>query len=47
MPVPGFRNIVVHEYVTLDLDRVVEAIDRLGPIEGFVEIVRRMESETE
>jgi uncharacterized protein YutE (UPF0331/DUF86 family) len=37
----------MHEYVTLDLEWVVEAINRLGRIEGFVEIVRRMESETE
>lgn len=42
---PGFRNVVIHEYVTLDLDRVVEAITRLDPIERFAEIVRRMESE--
>jgi uncharacterized protein YutE (UPF0331/DUF86 family) len=38
---------VIHEYVALDLDRVVEAINRLGPIERFVEIVREMESEAE
>jgi uncharacterized protein YutE (UPF0331/DUF86 family) len=43
---PGFRNIVMHEYVTLDLDRVVEAINRLEPIEQFVEVLRRIESET-
>jgi uncharacterized protein YutE (UPF0331/DUF86 family) len=40
---PGFRNVVIHEYVALDLDRVVEALGRLDPIEQFVEIVRRME----
>ena len=43
---PGFRNIVIHEYVALDLDRVVEALDRLDPIERFVEIVRGIESAT-
>jgi uncharacterized protein YutE (UPF0331/DUF86 family) len=43
---PGFRNVVIHEYVALDLNRVVEALDRLTPIERFVEIVRRLEAET-
>lgn len=37
---PGFRNVVVHAYVTLDLDRVIEALDELEPIEQFFEIVR-------
>jgi uncharacterized protein YutE (UPF0331/DUF86 family) len=23
---PGFRNVVIHEYVALDMDRVVEAL---------------------
>lgn len=41
--VPGFRNVVIHEYVALDLDRVVEAIERLEPIDQFLEIVRRIE----
>ena len=41
---PGFRNILVHEYVSLDLDRAVEALDRLEPVESFIEIVRRIES---
>ena len=40
---PGFRNILVHEYVTLDLERAVEALDRLDPVESFIEIVRRIE----
>lgn len=42
-PLPGFRNVVIHEYVSLDLERVVEALDRLEPVERFVEIVRRLE----
>jgi uncharacterized protein YutE (UPF0331/DUF86 family) len=37
---PGFRNVVIHEYVALDLDRVVTALDRLEPIERFLQIVR-------
>ena len=41
---PGFRNILIHEYVALDLDRVIEALDRLDPIDRFVEIVRQIES---
>ena len=41
--VPGFRNVVIHEYVALDLDRVVEALDRLGPIERFIHIVGEIE----
>ncbi len=37
---PGFRNVLIHEYVALNLERVVEAIDQLEPIERFLEIVR-------
>lgn len=43
-PLPGFRNIVVHEYVALDLRRVVEAMDGLEPVERFLEIVRAGEA---
>ncbi|HYN41246.1 MAG TPA: HepT-like ribonuclease domain-containing protein [Thermoanaerobaculia bacterium] len=42
-PLPGFRNVIAHEYVTLDLDRVVEALDRLGPVRKFLEVVREIE----
>ena len=42
---PEFRNVLVHEYVALDLQRVVEALDELGPVEHFLEIVRVLESE--
>jgi uncharacterized protein YutE (UPF0331/DUF86 family) len=38
---PGFRNVLVHQYVALDFDRVIEALDRLAPMEEFLEIVRR------
>jgi uncharacterized protein YutE (UPF0331/DUF86 family) len=37
--VPGFRNVVIHEYVALDLDRVVEALNALEPVEQFMQIV--------
>ena len=42
---PGFGNVVIHEYVALDLDRVVEALDGLGPVEEFFEIARRLVAE--
>jgi uncharacterized protein YutE (UPF0331/DUF86 family) len=42
---PGFRNVLVHEYVGLDMDRVVEALRDLEPLERFAEIVRRILSE--
>lgn len=41
--VPGFRNVVIHEYVALDLDRVVDALDRLEPIDRFIHIVGEIE----
>lgn len=41
---PGFRNVVIHEYVTLDLERAIEALDDLGPVEEFLEIVRGLEA---
>jgi uncharacterized protein YutE (UPF0331/DUF86 family) len=44
---PGFRKVLAHEYTALDMDRVVEALDGLGPVEGFLEIVRRLVSEPE
>jgi uncharacterized protein YutE (UPF0331/DUF86 family) len=40
---PGFRNIIIHEYVALDLDRAVEALNDLQPVEEFAEIVRELE----
>jgi uncharacterized protein YutE (UPF0331/DUF86 family) len=36
---PGFRNVVIHGYVALDLDRVVDALDDLGPVEEFLQVV--------
>lgn len=43
---PGFRNVLVHEYVGLDMDRVMEALDRLDPIEHFLDVVRHIETES-
>lgn len=42
--VPGFRNVVIHEYVALDLDRVVDTLGRLDAIERFAAIVRDIEA---
>jgi uncharacterized protein YutE (UPF0331/DUF86 family) len=41
---PGFRNVLIHEYVALDLERAVDALGRLGPLRQFLEIVRTIES---
>ena len=43
-PLPDFRNVLIHEYVTLDLERVVEALGRLDAIDGFGEAVRQIEA---
>jgi uncharacterized protein YutE (UPF0331/DUF86 family) len=40
---PGFRNVLVHEYVALDMRRVVEAMDELAPIEQFADTVAAIE----
>ncbi len=44
-PLPGFRNVLVHDYVGLDLDRVVEALDSLAPVEAFFAVVHAMASQ--
>jgi uncharacterized protein YutE (UPF0331/DUF86 family) len=36
---PGFRNILIHEYVGLDYDLVLKALRHLDPIERFVRVV--------
>lgn len=41
---PGFRNVVIHEYVALDLERVIAALNELEPIERFVDIVAKIEA---
>jgi uncharacterized protein YutE (UPF0331/DUF86 family) len=42
---PGFRNIVIHEYVALDMRRVVEAVGQLEPIRTFLGIVATLDGE--
>lgn len=41
--VPGFRNVLIHEYIAVDPTRVVEALQNLEPMERFVAVVSRME----
>lgn len=41
---PGFRNVVIHEYVALDLRRVVDALDHLDPVKHFARIVAAIEA---
>ena len=41
--VPGFLNVIVHEYVALDLERVVQALDELDDVREFARIVAEME----
>jgi len=37
---PGFRNVLVHEYVGLDYGLVLRALNRLEPLERFLDAVR-------
>jgi uncharacterized protein YutE (UPF0331/DUF86 family) len=41
---PGFRNVLIHEYVSLDYARVIEALNRLDAIEELAEAVRKLEA---
>ena len=43
LPLPGFRNVLVHEYVELDYDRVIAALDQLDPVDRFVAVVAAIE----
>lgn len=43
-PLPGFRNVLIHEYVSLDYRRVLEAIDELGPVDEFLKVAAGLES---
>jgi uncharacterized protein YutE (UPF0331/DUF86 family) len=38
---PGFRNILVHEYVGLDFEVVIAALKDLQPLEDFIRAVAR------
>lgn len=41
---PGFRNIVMHDYLQLDYELVLSAIDDLSPVEDFIRLVARLEA---
>ena len=43
-PLAGFRNVIAHDYVSLDLDRVIDALNSLEPIHAFAELVRGLEA---
>jgi uncharacterized protein YutE (UPF0331/DUF86 family) len=47
LPLPGFRNVLIHEYVNLDFDRVIMALDHLQPVEEFAEAAHRFASSPE
>lgn len=40
---PGFRNVLVHDYADLNLDRVVEALHDLAAIERFLVVASKAE----
>jgi uncharacterized protein YutE (UPF0331/DUF86 family) len=44
LPLPGFQNILIHEYVDLDYGRVLEALEGLDPVERFVSAVAALEA---
>ncbi len=44
---PGFRNVLIHEYVALDYERAVEALNRLEPVDEFVARVTEIVQESE
>ena len=43
-PLPGIRNVLVHDCVGLDLDRVIEALDSLALVEAFFAVVHTIAS---
>lgn len=44
---PGFRNVLLHEYVTFELERAVEAMRDLGAVERFAALVAGLETPRE
>jgi uncharacterized protein YutE (UPF0331/DUF86 family) len=40
-PLAGFRNILVHEYLSVDWDEVYRVLHRLEDLERFAELTRR------
>jgi uncharacterized protein YutE (UPF0331/DUF86 family) len=44
---PGFRNVLLHGYVSFDLDRAVSAFDRLDAVQDFVRVAARLVEQLE
>jgi len=44
---PGFRNVLLHEYVPFDLERAVEAMRNLGAVEEFARLLVGIEERRE
>lgn len=44
---PGFRNVLIHEYVSLDYAQAVEALRDLEPVEAFARRVAELVEEEE
>lgn len=42
---PGFRNVVIHEYVGLDYRLVYAAMHQLAPLREFVRLVAQLDSD--
>ena len=40
---PGFRNVLLHDYVELDYQIVMRALNELEPVETFLRIVAELE----
>jgi uncharacterized protein YutE (UPF0331/DUF86 family) len=43
---PGFRNVLLHDYVRLDLGRAVDALDDLEPLRLFMGLVAEREGQS-
>lgn len=39
-PIAGFRNILVHEYISVDWDQVYKHLQRLEDLDRFRDLVR-------
>ncbi len=46
-PLPGFRNVLIHDYIRFDLHRVIDALDRLDSVDEFAAFVRGIAARAE
>ncbi len=44
LPLPGFRNVLIHAYVGRDYTRVLEALSSLEAVENFARAVAELEA---